>query len=230
MSVENDLLRACRILFGEDVQLSREFLEYLQEEGIQSAFRRKALEMHPDRAALFGLTAEESRTKFHMLQQAREALRRHVALRAMVVAQPKDVLLTGRCSQLPPVKLPFGRFLYRLGRIELRDLLQALARQRSSRLRIGELAVCHGYLPKEAIVDILRHSVNNAPFGRTAVSMRLLSAAEVTLLLRRQRLQQKKIGRLFIEQGLLSEEEVSHLLVRQRAHNRHAADEDQELP
>lgn len=45
---EQQLLHACRILFGAEVMVSRSFLDYLQLNGLKSAFRRRALETHPD--------------------------------------------------------------------------------------------------------------------------------------------------------------------------------------
>ncbi len=46
---EQQLLRACAILFGSDLHIRREFLEYLQLSGLKSAYRKRALETHPDR-------------------------------------------------------------------------------------------------------------------------------------------------------------------------------------
>jgi curved DNA-binding protein CbpA len=72
---EPELVRACRILFGSDLQINRGFLEYLQLSGVKSAFRKKALETHPDRVA-----AEDPRAQgryadlFREVQQAYENL------------------------------------------------------------------------------------------------------------------------------------------------------------
>ena len=46
---EQQLFRSCEILFGSQVSISREFLEYLQPSGLQGAYRKRALETHPDR-------------------------------------------------------------------------------------------------------------------------------------------------------------------------------------
>ena len=45
---EQQLLRACTVLFGAEVMVSRGFLDYLQLSGLKSAYRRRALETHPD--------------------------------------------------------------------------------------------------------------------------------------------------------------------------------------
>jgi hypothetical protein len=48
-SSHSELYHACRILFGTELQCSPEFLDYLQISGVKSAFRRRAMETHPDR-------------------------------------------------------------------------------------------------------------------------------------------------------------------------------------
>ncbi len=48
MEREDRLFEACRILFGNDIEVSREFLCYLQEEGVIRAFRKRAMDFHPE--------------------------------------------------------------------------------------------------------------------------------------------------------------------------------------
>src|SRR5512135_479763 len=46
---ETEVVQACRKLFGEDVDISRNFLYYsIQPSGVKSAYRKKAKESHPD--------------------------------------------------------------------------------------------------------------------------------------------------------------------------------------
>lgn len=45
---EQELFQACKILFGPHLQVSRDFLQYLQHEGVKKAYRRRAFETHPD--------------------------------------------------------------------------------------------------------------------------------------------------------------------------------------
>lgn len=46
--VEQDLFQACQVIFGDELSVSREFLEYVQMSGVKSAYRRRAKETHPD--------------------------------------------------------------------------------------------------------------------------------------------------------------------------------------
>jgi hypothetical protein len=69
--VETDLIRACRMLFGSDLQINRDFLEYLQLSGVKSAFRKKALEIHPDKVAMQEAVILDRHTAlFRDIQQA----------------------------------------------------------------------------------------------------------------------------------------------------------------
>lgn len=43
-----DVFKACRTLFGDNVEVSSEFLSYLQPSGVKSAYRRRVKETHPD--------------------------------------------------------------------------------------------------------------------------------------------------------------------------------------
>lgn len=46
---EHELCRACEVIFGPELSVTREFLEYLQPSGIKTAYRKRAMETHPDR-------------------------------------------------------------------------------------------------------------------------------------------------------------------------------------
>ncbi|MCP3888020.1 MAG: hypothetical protein GY702_03985 [Desulfobulbaceae bacterium] len=225
MRRENSLFEACRILFGQDILLSQDFLAYLQEEGINNAFRKRAMEIHPDKALVSGVSIEKSQEEFVSLQVACEMLRKHIASRKIRTrtTQNRGIVETNArsCSHvLPDVKLPFGRFLYRIGIIEWQQLIKALAWQKSGRLKIGEIGVKLGYLDKDSVIIILRHSGKNGAFGLTAQKMGFLTTNEVRDLLLKQRYLQKKIGQFFVEKGLLSRMELQTLLGQCQEHNR----------
>lgn len=81
---EEQLYISCRILFGPDIEASRQFLDYLQIGGIKSAYRRRVLETHPDR--LCGVDCRSPRQggeQFHAVQEAYETLLAHLRNRAV---------------------------------------------------------------------------------------------------------------------------------------------------
>lgn len=47
----NELINACSVLFGSEVNIGVDFLKYLKLSGLKAAYRKKAFETHPDRAA-----------------------------------------------------------------------------------------------------------------------------------------------------------------------------------
>lgn len=70
----SELFEACETIFGPDVNVSIEFLEYLQPIGIKTAYRKRALETHPDRAKALGSFDRDLNTEFIDVQQAYEKL------------------------------------------------------------------------------------------------------------------------------------------------------------
>lgn len=211
MNKEKDLFEACRLLFGEEIKISWGFLGYLREEGIAGAFRKKALEVHPDRALSSGLSKAEAQNAFVRLQDACRILRQHVST---LQSQPQAR------NVLPEKQLLFGRFLYYTGIVGSRQIIQALAWQKSGRLKVGELAVRLGYLQRDSINVILNSACGNSRFGVTAWELGLLQKNEIQKILQYQRRQQKKIGQFFVEQGVINRAELEVLLSRCRDHNK----------
>jgi hypothetical protein len=73
-TTSSELFQACETIFGPDVNVSIEFLEYLQPIGIKTAYRKRALETHPDRAKALGSFARDLNTEFIDVQEAYEKL------------------------------------------------------------------------------------------------------------------------------------------------------------
>ena len=73
-TTSSELFKACETIFGPEVNVSIEFLEYLQPIGIKTAYRKRALETHPDRAKALGSFARDLNTEFIDVQQAYEKL------------------------------------------------------------------------------------------------------------------------------------------------------------
>jgi len=139
---EEILFEACRVLFGSNMIPSRDFLMYLQEQGIASAFRKRAMEIHPDKASLSGLSKAQSQQEFISLQIACKTLRQYIATHQQKpsITRTSENIQSNTPPQsivLPEITLPFGRFLYHMGIIQWRQIIQALTWQKSGRLKIG---------------------------------------------------------------------------------------------
>ncbi|MFA5322105.1 MAG: J domain-containing protein [Smithella sp.] len=73
-TTSSELFQACETIFGPDVKVSNDFLEYLQPIGIKTAFRKRAFETHPDRARAMGDFAGDLNAEFINVRQAYERL------------------------------------------------------------------------------------------------------------------------------------------------------------
>lgn len=69
-----EILQACQTIFGSEIKISNDFLACLQPTGIKTAFRKRALETHPDRAKALGVFAEDLNEDFINVRQAYERL------------------------------------------------------------------------------------------------------------------------------------------------------------
>ena len=79
---ELELIEACQVLFGGQLDVSREFLEYIQWSGVKSAYRKKVRETHPDGVALKGeLVQRRMADEFRSVQKAYEDLSRYLTAR-----------------------------------------------------------------------------------------------------------------------------------------------------
>ena len=88
---EHELFDACRILFGSDLHITRDFLEYLQASGLKTAYRKRALETHPDRIAVMGISEQQHDTdQFRLVQTAYEGLTSYLDARqkGVVILKP----------------------------------------------------------------------------------------------------------------------------------------------
>ena len=110
MEREDSLFEACRVLFGNDIELSREFLCYLREKGVTSAFRKRAKEVHPDKALISGFSLQRCQKEFVALQLACDTLRQYIAsreIRSHIAASAAEKPNKSLCIPLSCLKRNF---------------------------------------------------------------------------------------------------------------------------
>ncbi|MDF1614208.1 J domain-containing protein [Desulfurivibrio dismutans] len=277
MVAEKDLYRACEVIFGPELDISRDFLEYLQLSGVKCAYRKRALETHPDRFVATGNLPPEQNNSllFHDVQQAYESLRQYLEAREKGLKLPgsEPIATTGGRSRgaayrsktyrythrganstgqtrtrtetrgfqgqdhnsgtihpfwsidqlyrgpLPNRRLLLGHFLYYSGVASWRNIVQALAWQRSQRPRIGEISRRYGLLNDRQIATILQQRQINRRFGETARAMGLLTEPQLRLLIQAQNRLQRKFGEYFVTEKILTSEKLSRLLAAYHRHN-----------
>lgn len=246
---EADIIKACRTLFGPEVNLSQEFLCYLQPSGAKSAYRQKVKETHPDSFA--GLDSRIQREKTGMFQElvaAYETVSDFFKQRESGLWVARDRAPAGRPAPdrtpgetprrpsdrgfrpereapprpggfLPSRPLEIGLFLYYQGIITYRQLIDALVWQRKQRPNLGDIAQRWGWLSEQDVKAILRHRGLFGRFGEKAVTLGFLTERQLNTLLFYQRSQQQKLGRYFVEHCILPADEMERLATEQKTHN-----------
>ena len=104
--------------------------------------------------------------------------------------------------------LILGRHLHRKGLISLRQLIAAVAWQRSQRPAVGQIAKVWGILTDDQVFEILREKDQGELFCDSAVRRGLMTPFQRLAVVGRQRVMQKPIGQYFIEHGILTEQQV----------------------
>jgi hypothetical protein len=232
----DDVERALDLLFGAN-RPSRASGESFGRD-LREAFRRRALETHPDRALALGRTEASLGEEFRRVLEAYQVLSREAAAPAPRPAArhpreraarpqrehaerpPRDHVTRARLPQRP---LLFAEFLYYSGRASWRNLVEAVAWQRRQRPAIGRIAVEWGHLSDDDVREILdrrrRDGSSGEPFGEYARRNGFLSGAQLLALLGRQRRLQRRIGQFFVETGIVSEREIPSIDADLGRHN-----------
>jgi|GEM_PF-1001874 len=234
--MRGDLLGACRVLFGPQPKLDHAFVERLDVGAVRRRFRQRAMEVHPDRAAVLGQSPTKLAGAYAQVEAAYRVLLEHLQPRprpqtarpASPPARPTsppharrpapspDHFWNGR---LPPRTLRFGEYLYYSGRIPWMQLISALVWQTRQLPRFGQIATGFGFLTSESIAKSLALRLPSEKIGEAALRLRLLSTLQQQTVLRAQSRGRRRIGDYFIESGLLAATDLAQLERGFRAHN-----------
>ena len=237
---ETALLNACRTLFGQEVNLSQDFLYYLQPSGAKSAFRNQAKAHHPDRHAASSPQIRRQQTeKFREIRQAYDLLidfldKRHPQntkpARNKPSAKPTYRSKSNTYRQnkrrshskkptIPAIPLEFGMYTFYQGKVTYQQLIEALVWQRRQRPTLGAIAQKWGWLSEDKVAKIVGYRGHAVRFGKKAVELGFLRQHQVDALLQHQQTRQKRIGQYFIEKGLLTKEEADQISEKLKIHN-----------
>lgn len=235
-SASSGLFAACRVLFGPEVNLTEEFLDYLQPGGVKSAYRRKAKETHPDTFCSLSSPAGIDRTdSFRKLAEAYQLLSVYIDTRenktvkaARRSGRQRDEEVTADHGtetdrlyyrgELPSKRLQLGRFLYYRGVISFQTLINALTWQRKCFRPLGRLAHEAGWLSVADIATIVG-AKKPGKFGEKAVGLGLLNPIQLSVLLLRQRSDRRRIGDYFVDHGRVSRKDIERLVAEMQRHN-----------
>jgi len=238
---KQDLFKACESLFGTDIDVSVEFLRYLKPAGVKAAYRRRALETHPDRAVIIAGEPDFLEKRFKEINLAYQLLQefmRHpwkysldekgaiyerrqstakAASRRKTQGAAKESFYHGR---MPSRRLLFGQYLYYTGHISLSIMIKAIVWQRLQRPSVGAIAASWGWIEGPDILNILRSRRYGEKFGECALRHGYISKYQLSLLLDRQRAIQPQIGKYFIEQRIITSFQLHKIIEEMKKHNR----------
>lgn len=127
-----------------------------------------------------------------------------------------DRLYTG---SLPLRPLVFGHFLYYSKIVSWRMVALAMIWQRTKRPRLGEIGCRLGMFTQEDIQHILTAKTQFMPFGQSAMNLGFITDQQLNILIRHQKLVQKKIGQYFVGQNIITLVELEILLKKLKQHN-----------
>ncbi len=237
---ETAVFNACRTLFGKEVNLSREFLTYLQPSGAKTAFRSQAKAHHPDAHAKASKHILNQKTEhFKEIRQAYDLIidfleKRHLSHKTVTTRTPSQTTTPrsktstqqrkqqkphSRPVKIPSIPLEFGMFTYYQGKVTYQQLIEALVWQRRQRPTLGTIAQKWGWLSEAKVSQVLHHRGHAVRFGKKAIELGYLKPHQVDALLQHQRSLQTRLGHYFIEKGLLTTEEADQISVRLKNHN-----------
>ncbi|MDI9570131.1 MAG: DnaJ domain-containing protein [Pseudomonadota bacterium] len=232
---ERQLLQSCRILFGPEVDITRQFLGYLQPSGVKTAYRKLVMETHPDRAYQLGVEEAVLESRFKEVNRAYEEVYayiqdpdRYVLTTPRIFYRPQNSSPAGgaRPSQhyyrgtIPPRRMLLGQYLYYSGVISMGQMWDAVVWQKIRRPRLGEIAGRLRWLSPRDIHHILRYRKRGELFGEYALRSGMLSFYQVLVLLGRQKSLQPRIGEYFVGQGIVTPKRLDAVEAALKAHNR----------
>ena len=225
---------AYQILFASAPPPTPRQLAFLEPADLKKAYRRRALELHPDRAELSELTPEEMTARFSEVQEAHTVLKSYLRSRAPFdradlqragvrpppLRQKRRATAGWHRGAMPSRRVPFGEYLYFAGKISRSMLEDAVAWQRRQRPSMGRLARDWGLLTQAVVDDLEKRRRPGERFGDVAVRLGVLTPELREALVGMQRRAQRPIGGYFVAAGTLTAQDIDHLL---EAHWRHNA-------
>jgi len=230
---EMELMDACRILFPT-AEINRDFLCYIQPEGVKNAYRSRAWECHPDacgedgeqvrRTELFRRSAEAYKLLDGYLKARKPGpkprhSRPHKKTFTSLTPAQRTAGEQFYAGPFPTIELKLGLYLYYRGAVSYQEVVRALVWQRDLRPPLGDFAQQWGWLNEADVSAILSATEIVGSFGERAVAIGLLTQSQLNLILLHQRSMQQPIGRYFVSRSLLTEAALRRHLRDLARHN-----------
>ena len=229
------------VLFEPNNEVSIDVLRHLYPSELKAAYRKKALETHPDRSKTRGEIETDMNKCFIEVALAYETLSSIIkGDKAFILADKKGLQRKSKEKNIRPInrknlsdhfykgrlpkrRLLIGQFLYYSGLISWRTLIDAIIWQKRQRPPIGQIALKWGILSSYDIKRILtgrnKERSYKEKFGEYAWRKGYITSFEHMALLGKQRRLQCHIGEYFIEQRIIGAREIERMIKKLWIHN-----------
>lgn len=229
-----EVASALRLLYGDQVMVRPEFLGQIDPVGLKNAFRKRAMELHPDRAKILGKSSDELSERFKDVQTAYEQLRK---ILDPSPEKARDFKKTGRRpgrpsngwtstpgrqywqADIPMSRLLLGQYLYYAGLVTFNEMVSAITWQRQQRPNFGKIARTWNYLSSSQIEVIITTRKQGERMGDAALRLGYLSLFQRDSVIGFQKWLQRPIGEYFQKIGILQEKEIVYLIGLLKKHN-----------
>ncbi len=220
---DSDIVNACQILFSPfGNKCSVDFVKSLNTSALQKAYRRKALETHPDRCEALGVDKTVLNEKFRIVQTAYEVLKPVTS--GALVSTPQQKNSTRPESffsgSIPLTRLLLGQFLYYSGAISWSTLIDAISWQRRKKPLYGRIAKDWGMLSSEDILTIVTSKKHSEKIGEYAREKGYLSLFQHLAIIGKQKKSHTLFGEYFIGKGLFSRRQMEYMVQKTCEHNK----------
>jgi hypothetical protein len=218
-TISPELFHACETIFGHDVKVSHDFLESLQSVGVKTAFRKKALETHPDRAVLMSSLARDLHAEFIDVRVAYEKLLFFVNTKQAI--NPNDESFRGSKTQKTS---PTQRYHPKDG--DKKSTYKKTPKRHSdhfhtgyipkANLMFGQFLYYSGLISWQMLIEAICWQRRQRPLiGQIAVAWELLSTRDVRQILDMRSLDEK-FGECALRAGYISSFHQLALVGKQR--------------
>jgi hypothetical protein len=239
-----EIVEAMNVLFGAGMPASPLSVPPFTPVSIRSAYRKRAFETHPDRAAHTGEPVKVLEEQFREVTEAYETLMRHVrrggrlewtlsgpwmpsgtrpgrtGFRAGVFSGVDLSAVSLYTGEIPRRRLLLGQYLYFSRMISRSSLGAALVWQKMGRPLIGQIAIKWKWLLRDDIRGVLLNRSPREKFCDAAERMGLLAPYQTLILLGRQRVLQPRLGQYFVEKGIFDAQDLAVMMKELRRHNK----------
>lgn len=159
----SELISDCRVVFGSSVQVDGNFLSILNSSRLKKAYRRRVKDRHPD-------SPSGSSESFICLRSSYERILEYLNNGTGKTFNDATSSSPSEEMSIPPVELPLGQFLLYSGRIQWKQLVEALCWRRKSTGPIGKYFLNQGLMTPGELNDLLmrqyRHNSKYRKGGR----------------------------------------------------------------